>query len=171
METPRPRVQDPPISILSLFVLLAACGANSSQDAQGSNPDASSVVIGLPSSDALLCMNTPSPANADASGTDPLCDPNAAQVSYAKDIEPVLMGCSGEVCHASWNHDTVVNRPSSACCDRRLLVAPFHPSLSLLTQSLTGTDSCVGTMPQGGHLPTPQIQAMIAWVCQGAPNN
>lgn len=101
-----------------------------------------------------------------------MCDPNAAQISYTQDVKPILAGCSGDdVCHVPWTYDTVVNRPSSACCDQRLLVAPYHPSLSLLTQAVTGIDSCVGTMPQGGHLATPEIQAIIAWVCQGALND
>ena len=162
-------MQKSPFLGLSFFVLLLTCGGNNSGNDQGVNPDASGVVIVLPSRDALLCVNTPSPPNADASGTDPMCDPNAAKISYTQDVKPILAGCSGDdVCHAPWTYDTVVNRPSSACCDKRLLVAPYHPSLSLLTQSVTGIDSCVGTMPQGGNLATPEIQAIIAWVCQGA---
>lgn len=102
---------------------------------------------------------------------DPLCDPAAAPVSYSKDVAPILAGCWGEVCHAAWTYDTVVNQRSTSCCDRRFLVAPRQPSASLLTQSLTGVDSCVGTMPQDGHLDTSQIQAITAWVCQGALNN
>jgi hypothetical protein len=156
------------LSFLCLFLLLAACGGTAGKNSQGPNLDASHVVIVLSSSDA--CANTPTP-DASASGTDPLCDPNAAQISYSRDIAPVLAGCSGEVCHAPWDRGSLVNQPSHACCDRRLLVAPNHPSFSLLTQALTGTDSCVGTMPQDGHLSTQEIQAMTAWVCQGALDN
>ncbi len=100
-----------------------------------------------------------------------MCDPNAASVSYSRDIAPVLAGCSGEVCHAPWDYGTLVNQPSRACCDRRLLVAPDHPSFSLLTQALTGIDSCVGTMPQNGQLAPAEIRTMINWVCQGAQDN
>jgi hypothetical protein len=169
MGTRRARVREPHSASLSLLVLLAACGGTSGKNSPG--PDASGVVIVLASSDASLCRNTASPPDAGVPGTDPMCDPNAGQISYTRDISPVLAGCSGEVCHAPWNRDTLVNQPSRSCCDRRLLVAPYQPSSSLLTQSLTGIDSCVGTMPQGGHLPTPEIQAMIAWVCQGALDN
>ena len=150
-----------------LPLFLAACGG-ANGNSQGQNPDASSVLIVVSSRDA--CVNTPVP-DVLASGTDPLCDPNAPQVSYARDIAPVLAGCSGEVCHAPWDRGTLVNQPSHSCCDRRSLLDPYHPSFSLLTQALTGIDSCVGTMPQGGHLATPEIQAMTAWVCQGALDN
>ena len=151
------------------LLLVAACGGNTGNGSQGKNPDAGSLVIVLSASDA--CANTPLPADAGASAQDPLCDPNAAHVSYSRDIAPVLAGCSGEVCHAAWDYGTLVNQRSSSCCDRRFLVAPAHPSFSLLTQALTGVDSCVGSMPQGGHLPTPEIQAITAWVCQGALDN
>ena len=151
-------------STLALSLLLAACGGTSGKNPQGTQSDAGNVVIVLPANDGSGCVHMPSPTGTDASGTDPLCDPNAAQVSYARDVAPVLAGCSGEVCHAAWNYDSLVNQPSRACCDRRLLVAPYHPSLSLLTQALTGSNSCVGTMPLDGHLATPEIQAMIDWV-------
>jgi hypothetical protein len=152
-----------------IVILLAACGATTGHGSQGKNPDAGSLVIPISTGDA--CVNTPSPGDTGVSGSDPLCDPNAAQVSYSRDIAPVLAGCSGEVCHAPWNYGTLVNQRSQSCCDRRFLVAPGHPSFSLLTQALTGIDSCVGSMPQGGHLATPEIQAITAWVCQGALNN
>ena len=152
-----------------ILIFLAACGGSTGKGSQGKNLDAGGLVIVLSASDA--CVNTISPADAGALAPDPLCDPNAAQVSYGRDVAPVLVGCSGEVCHAPWNYGTIVNQPSQACCDRRFLVEPFHPSFSLVTQSLTGTDSCVGTMPQGGHLATAEIQAITAWVCQGALNN
>lgn len=153
--------------LVASFLFVAACGGTASKGSQ--NADARSVLIILGSTDA--CVNTPSPSNVGSSGLDPLCDPNAAQISYSRDIAPVLAGCSGEVCHAPWDYGTLVNQPSHSCCDRRLLVDPYHPSTSLLTQALTGVDSCVGTMPQDGHLATPEIQAMTAWVCQGALNN
>jgi hypothetical protein len=148
---------------------LAVCGGTAGKGSQGKNLDAGGLVIVLPARDA--CVNTISPSDPSASAPDPLCAPNAAQVSYSRDISPVLAGCSGEVCHAPWDYGTIVNQPSRACCDRRFLVTPFPPSLSLVTQSLTGTDSCVGTMPQGGHLATAEIQAITAWICQGALNN
>jgi len=151
--------------------LLASGGCSGGSGSAGQKLDGGNPVIALPSGDVSACVNTPSPPGSGTSGVDPLCDPSAATVSYAKDIAPVLAGCWGEVCHAAWKYDSLVNQRSSTCCDRRFLVAPFHPSTSLLTQSLTGVDSCVGTMPQDGHLETPEIQAMIAWVCQGALNN
>jgi hypothetical protein len=152
-----------------ILILLATCGGNTGKGSQGKNLDAGNLVIVLSAVDA--CVNTPSPTDTGGSGPDPLCDPNAAQVSYSRDIAPILAGCSGEVCHAPWDYGTIVNQPSHACCDRRFLVAPFRPSFSLLTQSLTGTDSCVGTMPQGGQLATAEIQTITDWVCQGAFNN
>jgi hypothetical protein len=155
---------------LPILIFLAACGGTTGKGSQGKDLDAGGLVIVL-SASRDACVNTASPADTGASAPDPLCDPNAAQVSYSRDIAPVLAGCSGEVCHAPWDYGTIVNQPSRACCDRRFLVAPFYPSFSLVTQSLTGIDSCVGTMPQGGHLATAEIQAITAWVCQGALNN
>ena len=155
-------------AFLLLLLSITTCGGATGTSPSGHNSDASKVVIVVTSVDA--CVNTPAP-DAQASGTDPLCDPNAAQISYSRDIAPVLAGCSGEVCHAPWDRGSLVNQRSQACCDHRFLVAPNRPSFSLLTQALTGIDSCVGTMPQDGHLATPEIQAMIAWVCQGALNN
>ena len=171
MATHRAGERETAPSTLLFLLLLAACAGTTSKNPQAPQPDAGAVVYVLPSGDASRCVNTASPSGENASGTDPMCDPNAAPTSYARDIAPVLAGCSGEVCHAAWDYNTLVNQPSLACCDTRLLVAPYHPSLSLLTQALSGTNSCVGTMPLDSHLPAPEIQAIVAWVRQGALDN
>ena len=155
----------PPLLVwLPLF--LADCGGTNGSS-QGQNPDANNILIPKEVSD--LAMDSAACIGCGACVA--ACNQSAGQVSYARDVAPVLAGCSGEVCHAPWDRGTLVNQPSHSCCDRRLLVDPYHPSFSLLTQALTGIDSCVGTMPQGGHLAAPAIQAMTAWVCQGALDN
>ena len=158
------------LGLFSLFTLLVgACGGSPSS--QLVKQDAGGIVIGSFFTDGSSCITSSSSSVLDASGTDPMCDPNATQVSYARDVAPVLAGCQGDVCHAPWTRDTLVNRRSQACCDMRLLVDPNHPSSSLLTQSLTGINSCIPMMPLGGQLNTPTVQAIINWVCQGALDN
>jgi hypothetical protein len=79
-----------------------------------------------------------------------------------------LVGCTGEACHVPWSYGTLVGRQSLACCDGRLIVDPFHPSASHLVQAVSDTDSCVGRM---GELEAPAIASIVAWICQGAPDN
>jgi hypothetical protein len=122
---------------------------------------ASIVVPPVPS-----CSAAPAPVLAPGS-VDPLCAPGANQVSFARDVAP-LVGCTGESCHVPWSYSTLVGRTSVACCDMRLLVDPFHPSASHLLQAVTDTDSCVGRM---GDLEPPAIATIVAWICQGAPEN
>jgi hypothetical protein len=109
-------------------------------------------------------------ARAAFDSADPLCATAVPAVSFERDVAR-LVGCTGEICHARWTYDTLVNQSSSACCDHRALVAPGYPSTSHLVQALRGTSPCVPRMPLGGQLSDSDIATVIAWICQGAPDN
>ena len=112
------------------------------------------------------CVVTPDGPGVDA-GSDPVCAGMTAQVSYQRDVQP-LVNCSGEVCHQAWTYATLSGHASTTCCDHRPLVEPGWPSDSHLYQAITGVDSCVGRM---GALNDAQVAVVAAWICEGAPNN
>jgi hypothetical protein len=106
----------------------------------------------------------------DGAAVDPLCAASTPTVSFAKDVAPILVGCTGEICHASWTYNTLVGQKSNACCDHRWLILPGQPSSSHVVQALNGI-GCVPRMPLGGELPESSIATITAWVCQGALDN
>ena len=116
------------------------------------------------------CAGPAPDAGAAIDAVDPLCSTALPAVSFQRDVAR-LVGCTGEICHARWTYDSLVNQPSSMCCDHRSLVAPEHPSTSHLVQALRGTSPCVPRMPLNGQLSDSDIATVIAWVCQGAPND
>lgn len=116
------------------------------------------------------CAGPGPDAGAVLDSADPLCSTVVPAVSFQRDVAR-LVGCTGEICHARWTYDSLVNQSSSMCCDHRSLVAPGHPSTSHLVQALRGTSPCVPRMPLGGELSESDIATVIAWVCQGAPND
>ena len=106
-------------------------------------------------------------------------------VSFAADIEPMLdSGCAGMGCHSvpapsaglnlssGQSYDALVGVSSNQCNDR-LLVAPGDPGASYLVDKLRNIDLCFGTlMPKGGAAWSEEdIQAVEAWICDGAPEN
>jgi hypothetical protein len=84
-------------------------------------------------------------------------------VSFANSIAPILtMYCAG--CHA--------DRPLYS--DARARVVPGNPTMSLLFQKITGTQSVGAPMPLGGQLSVddPAATALIErWILEGALNN
>ncbi len=111
---------------------------------------------------------TPSDAATDA--TDPACESAQGASSYQKDVAPILIGCTGEVCHTSPTRSTLVGQPSRECCDGRSLVVPFEPSASYLLDKLEGKDMCGGVrMPSGKPpLANADIDVIVRWICAGA---
>src|SRR4029078_3362459 len=77
------------------------------------------------------CAGPAPDAGAAIDAVDPLCSTPLPAVSVQRDVAR-LVGCTGEICHARWTYDSLVNQPSSMCCDHRSLVAPEHPSTSHL---------------------------------------
>lgn len=58
------------------------------------------------------------------------------------------------------------------CLDGRMRVLPGQPASSYLIDKMTNVDLCQGTqMPKLGLIPNAQIQTVVDWICEGAPNN
>lgn len=155
---------------LAASTLLACSESNNHTAAPSGSASGATGSAGTPASIVVppvaSCSAAPAPALAPGDA-DPLCTPGLSQVSFARDVAP-LVGCTGESCHVPWSYSTLVGRQSVACCDMRLLVDPFHPSTSHLVQAVSDTDSCVGRM---GELEPPAIATIVAWICEGALNN
>jgi hypothetical protein len=113
------------------------------------------------------------------------CDCPGDGVSFATDIEPVLVDdCTGVGCHGfpvsaagldlrlGNAHGNLVGVPSTQCNDR-LLVAPGQPGASYLMDKLLGINLCFGTaMPKAApSLSAAQIAAISEWICRGAADN
>jgi hypothetical protein len=157
-------------SAFSAFFLAVACGqgqASRPVRPQGGGAGAPAGVIITPPF-GCAGSNDTAGAGADADEPEPLCGGTVASVSYARQVAP-LVSCTGEVCHQAWSYDKLVGKASMACCDHRLIVDPGRPSSSHLVQAVSGSaDSCVGRM---GALGDGQIQTIIDWICEGAPND
>ncbi len=66
----------------------------------------------------------------------------------------------------------LVNAAASQCNDGHKLVLPGDPGASYIVDKMTGVDLCFGTkMPKLGNVPSAQVQSVVDWICQGAPNN
>ena len=101
------------------------------------------------------------------------CDAANGAVTYSGDVSPILLGCTGELCHGPPAYDSLVGRLSSECCEGRLFVAPGAPAASYLLDKLEGRDLCFGgRMPLGVEpLGPEQIEKIAAWICAGAPHD
>jgi hypothetical protein len=101
------------------------------------------------------------------------CDGVAGGVAFARDVAPLLASCTGEICHASPTFAGLVGVASRECCDGRSLVAPGDASTSYLVTKLAGVDLCTGgQMPlDRPALPSAAQATIVAWICEGAPND
>ncbi|MDP2208593.1 MAG: hypothetical protein Q8K98_07440 [Bacteroidota bacterium] len=101
-----------------------------------------------------------------------------SQVSFSTQIQPIFnASCTG--CHgssgglnlsASVSHANLVNVNAQSSCTTLKRVLPTNASQSVLYLKVAGTD-CGNRMPQGGSLPTQQINLINDWITQGALNN
>jgi hypothetical protein len=127
------------------------------------------------------CGKTCAPGQACSSG---MCACSDRAVSYDVDVAPVLaQNCTNAGCHAgvkakaeldlnlAKSYAEIVSVEASQCSDGRLLVAPSDPSSSYLLQKILGVEMCSGSqMPKAGvSLPAADLEALSAWICQGAP--
>ncbi len=105
--------------------------------------------------------------------TTPTCDAVEAgpPPTFAHDIQPIVNGCTGEVCHGAPTYEWLVGQPTQECCDHRDRVQPGDPAKSYLVTKLSGVDLCAGRrMPYGGSpLPANEQATIVAWICAGAP--
>ena len=156
--------------LLAWCLAAAACSQGPTPSPQPTRSGSGGAASGLIAVDPLGCAGsdgTPSAA-AGAPGLDPLCSGTSPEISYAQQVAP-LVSCTGEVCHQAWSYQSLVGKASTACCDHRPLVDPGRPSSSHLVQAVSGSaDSCVGRM---GALGDAQVATIIAWICEGAPND
>ena len=133
-----------------VLALLAACGTSGTTADDGPGPDSSVTVA---------------------------CDSHAGTVSFTTDVVPLIGHCGGEICHGgigtSWPYASLVNVATMQCTDQRVIVKPGDPMNSYLIQKLDNFDICMGVrMPKAGEpLTAAQLQTLVDWICQGAPNN
>jgi hypothetical protein len=110
------------------------------------------------------------------------CGPSAP-VSFAADLEPMFeASCGGGNCHSGPNVASALDLtpgvaygalvgPSSPKCGVPFVV-PTDPAASYLVDKLTGLGICDGNqMPNNGSLSAAQVATVVAWICQGAPQN
>ncbi|HEV8549909.1 MAG TPA: hypothetical protein VGQ57_12790, partial [Polyangiaceae bacterium] len=152
---------------LGLVVLSCSDSPGGSEPAPRASPSGSSKPSGIVVPSIASCPDAGAAsvpfadtAGAPATEADPLCTAISTQVSYQRDVAP-LISCSGEICHAPWHYDTLVGRPSSVCCDHRPLVSPGSPSGSHLYQVVTGTSDCISRM---GDLTSSNVATLVAWI-------
>lgn len=105
-----------------------------------------------------------------ASGAPTGCEGVGGGAHFAKDVGPILAGCTGELCHLPPGRADLVGVLATECCDGRLLVAPFDAAHSYLLDKVNGTNLCYGGRmpfdepPLGGA----DADAIVRWICAGA---
>jgi hypothetical protein len=101
------------------------------------------------------------------------CSGAPTGVSYSKDVQPILGGCMGDVCHHPiWTRENALNVPSTECCDGRLLIKPGDPEGSYIVDKIEGRVCTGRQMPADmPPLPSDQQKLIVGWICEGAPNN
>jgi hypothetical protein len=159
-----------------LAAALVAPAACSDDDVVRAGSEASGVGGGVDFSTAAVGLAEPPTCDGGipdaAPGHVAPCDASTA-VTYSGDVRPVLLGCTGELCHSPPDYDSLVDRLSTECCEGRLLVAPGGPAESYLLDKLEGRDLCFGSrMPLGDDPLGPDtIQQIADWICAGAPHD
>jgi hypothetical protein len=125
-------------------------------------------------------------AAADACGAERRCvDCRCAPViSFARDVQPAFQNCMTVACHEGARavglfelvperayEQLLARRARAGACAGQPLVAPDDPDASVLWKRLGGTE-CGGRMPLGSlALPAADVDAIRAWIAQGAPAN
>lgn len=115
------------------------------------------------------------------------CSCGSSSVSFSGAVQPIFTAsCATAGCHtgmfpqqgmnlsAGQAYGATVNVPAAECTDGRDRVKPSDATHSYVVEKLLGVDMCgSGTqMPKtGGALPSSEIQTIVDWICEGAPNN
>lgn len=113
-----------------------------------------------------------------------VCTDCGPRVSFAADIEPILVGsCAGSGCHSGARPASSLALTTgrayaelvgvSASCGSAPLVTPGNVEQSYLWNKLTGVGMCSGSqMPKRGQsLPADELDPIRAWICRGAAND
>ncbi|HEX5152972.1 MAG TPA: hypothetical protein VFW07_16090 [Parafilimonas sp.] len=96
-------------------------------------------------------------------------DPNAPpqQVSYSGDLQPIWTdNCTTSGCHDGAHDPLLTPEDSYNALMSGGFVNTAIPNESTLYQVLSG-----GSMPPTGKLPSSDIQMVLDWIKNGAPNN
>lgn len=111
---------------------------------------------------------------------DPDPDPDRL-VSFSQDIEPIFSGtCSAAGCHDSGTQESGVNLSSYDAALKSVgvqygteVIDPGSPNNSPIVDKISNDNPQFGVrMPEGGPpLNSAQIDSIIAWIEDGAPNN
>jgi mono/diheme cytochrome c family protein len=103
--------------------------------------------------------------------SEPQDTPTPSASSFSNDVAPILQAkCA--VCHGSlggWSASSYENVMTTG--DNAPVVIPGDPDGSLLAQWLLGTVPQGGLMPPSGMLPQEEIQLILDWIAEGAPDN
>ncbi len=116
-----------------------------------------------------------------------LSGPLAANVDFTTQVNPIFSnaGCTSSFCHGGssppgglalksndgGNYNRIVNVLSTTCgLD---YVEPGDPSMSLIYQKISGTQSCGARMPKNNpdyfDSHTTELQTIQQWIAEGAP--
>lgn len=105
---------------------------------------------------------------------------SGTSVSLANDVVPITQvhcgaadGCHAPLKTAAGTYQYLVSRLADQCTELRMMVEPGHPEKSYLVDKITATNMCSGdSMPKGAPmLPDADIQVLVDWICEGAPQN
>lgn len=119
----------------------------------------------------------PGPGGIDNSGSPPEVTPaptatpgGSAEVSYSREIQPILdrdcVGCHGG--QAGLFMDSYDNLMAGSAGGK--VVIAGDPDGSLLVRSIRG-DGRSRMPPGGAGLTSSEIQLLVTWIAEGAPNN
>ena len=163
----------PALGLIALACSIVACGNNdkavSNSAELGASGSAGVSFVSVPDS-SFIAAPTECDAAVEATVPTATCVPSIPNVSYRKDVAPILSGCTGELCHGPWTRENTVGVAATECCDGRRLIAIGHADESYLVQKIDGAHAlCAGfSMPINSTLNATIIRS---WVCAGAPDN
>ncbi len=135
-------------------LLLAACSSAADMEAEP-------VIAEKPVEEVAVAEQGSEPASADSDV--PTVEVSAAEVSFSKDIWPVIESFALEA------HGGKGGVFLESYDDIMKYVVPGNPKTSMLYKRLTADG--VGQMPPSGPLPAETIQLFYDWIMQGAKNN
>jgi hypothetical protein len=166
-----------PRVLVALVVIAAACGAHNGTTTSTNSGSGAALTTGS-AGGSVFATGSASSCGLIGSGNGEggaaaACNGAPTGVSYSKDIAPIFGGCMGDVCHHPvWTFENTVGKSTPDCCDGRLLIDPGDPSRSYIVNKLQGNVCNGRQMPLDPDTITPdQIELIVGWVCEGAPNN